>query len=119
MLKKLLSLVGGWLNLAQLAAIAAVASYALYIVHDYKSLAAKNATLIADNSTLKNKVDIAKANTDIANTTILELDARLKQKSGDLDDFCAILSDIKGGKDEVGDPIGSTLEALKKRGEKK
>lgn len=114
-----LTLLGGWAGLARWFAIIGVAASALYMIRDYKNQSAEIAKLEIALSTAKNKIEVVEASRALDRDAIRALDERLKQKAGDLDAFCKILGDIQTNKDAnaddvAGEPIGSTLDALKK-----
>lgn len=124
MLIRALSFFGGWSSLVQFGVIAGLIATGLYMINDYKSLSSKNTSLRVEVSTLKNKIEVIESSRALDKDTIRALDERLKQKAGDLDAFCKILGDAQSSKepgadDVAGEPIGSTLEALKKLGGKK
>lgn len=118
MLTRIVSTLGGWLPFIQWGVIAGLVGYGLYLVDDYKSLSSKNATLRAELSSKKNELEVVKTNKKIADDTIMALDARLAQKSGDLSDFAKQIDAIQKeceGNEPVGGTLGKTLESLKEK----
>lgn len=107
-----------------LGSFAGILSYATYTVRDYKQQAEKIVKLETQLSVRGNEIKVLQATENTYKTAIQELDRRLLQKTGDLDEFCKILWGVKKSTapqadEKIGEPTSDVLEALKKREQKK
>lgn len=123
MLSIILGLLGGLPSWIKWTAIAAVVSSVTYLVHDYSARGEQIVALQNTVKTMRSAQAVSEASLKVAQGNIADLNALLRVRQGDLQETCAILTEITTSTDpddqkQVGGIIARVLERLKKiRGE--
>lgn len=102
--------ISGILNWILGGTVAVLLASGMWMIHDYKSQAAKIATLQAQLGSMQNANKVAKANVDLRDDTIATLNKRLAQRYDDLSKTCDLLQDAVQDKSPDADkPVGGVL----------
>ena len=91
-------------------ALAALIASGMWIAHDYKSQAARIATLEADLKVAKSAAKVASSNIELRDQTINTLNTRLEKRYDDLSKACDLLQDVAQDKSPgAAAPVGGIL----------
>lgn len=120
MMSVLFTLIGGWRNLAAAVLIAGAVGSLLFYVNAYDSRGREIVSLTHKLNSKQAEVHVLSANLLLLGDTVESLNTRLEQRSGNLEEFCAILDGIKKSTDPLDDEavggtaVPLTFEKLKK-----
>lgn len=109
----ILTFVGGWRNLIAAGLLATAIGGLLYYVNEYDNRGREIAALEYKLSAKESKVLVLETNIALLKDTLGGLNARLAERSGNLEEFCKILGDVNASKDPKDDEaVGGTAVPL-------
>lgn len=109
----ILTFVGGWRNLIAAGLLATSIGGLLYYVNEYDNRGREITALEYKLSAKESKVLVLETNIALLKDTLGGLNARLAERSGNLEEFCKILGDVNASKDPKDDEaVGGTAVPL-------
>lgn len=109
----ILTFVGGWRNLIAAGLLATSIGGLLYYVNEYDNRGREITALEYKLSAKESKVLVLETNIALLKDTLGGLNARLAERSGNLEEFCRILGDVNASKDPKDDEaVGGTAVPL-------